>query len=78
MLRRPFQAEIQDKHWTLIQSLNENATSSVKWENNISEPFDVAQGVRQRGILSADLYKLYANPVMDRVQMSIIGVIEKQ
>ena len=73
MLRRLFQAGIQDKHWTLIQSLHENATSSVKWEKNISEPFDVAQGVRQGGILSADLYKLYANPVMDRIQMSNIG-----
>ena len=56
MLRRLFQAGIQDKHWTLIQSLHENATSSVKWEKNISEPFYVADGVRQGGILSADLY----------------------
>ena len=73
MLRRLFQAGIQDKHWTLVQSLHQNATSSVKWENSISDPFDVTQGVRQGGILSADLYKLYANPVMDRIQMSNIG-----
>lgn len=57
MLRRVYQAEIDDKHWVLIKSLHENAVSSVKWESQMSEPF-----VRQGGILSTDLYKLYINP----------------
>jgi hypothetical protein len=47
---------------TLIKSLHENAKSLVKWNGNISEPLNVNQGVRQGGILSTDLYKLYINP----------------
>ena len=49
MLRRVFLAGIDNRHWTLIKSLHENAKSSVKWDGNISEPFNVNQGVRQGG-----------------------------
>ena len=64
MLRRVYQAGIDDKHWVLIKSLHENAVSSVKWADQRSEPFEVNQGVRQGGILSTDLYKLYINPLL--------------
>jgi hypothetical protein len=56
MLRRFFLAGIDNRHWTLIKSLHENAKSSVKWDGNISEPFNVNQGVQQGDILSTDLY----------------------
>ena len=46
MLRRVFLAGIDNRHWTLIKSLHENAKSSVKWDGNISELFNVNQGVR--------------------------------
>ena len=55
------------------ESLHENATRAVKWENYISDVFEVSQGVRQGGTLSADLYKLYVNPVMDCIQISNVG-----
>ena len=35
--------------------------------------FDVKMGVRQGGILSADLYKLYINPLLDHLQNVNIG-----
>jgi len=44
MLRRVYQAGIDDKHWVLIKSLHENAVSSVKWAGQKSEPFEVNQG----------------------------------
>ena len=37
MLRRVYQAGIDDKHWVLIKSLHENAVSSVKWADQSSE-----------------------------------------
>ena len=73
MLRRVFLAGIDNRHWTLIKSLHENAKSSVKWDGNISEPFNVNQGVRQGEILSTDLYKLYINPLLDRLETSGLG-----
>ena len=47
MLRRVYEAGIDDKHWVLIKSLHENAVSFVKWADQRSEPFEVNQGVRQ-------------------------------
>ena len=73
LLRKLYHAGVQDKHWTLISSLHENAASAVKWYNQVSDTFNVSQGVRQGGILSADLYKLYLNPLMDRIQLTKIG-----
>jgi hypothetical protein len=49
--RRVYHAGIQDKHWSLINSMHQKASSSVKWDNKISQQFPVTQGVRQGGIL---------------------------
>ncbi|CAG2232072.1 unnamed protein product [Mytilus edulis] len=37
MMRRVYQAGIEDKHWSLISSLHQNAASTIKWGGNISE-----------------------------------------
>jgi hypothetical protein len=44
MLRRVFLAGIDDGHWGLIKDLHENAKCVIKWEGNISQPFQVNQG----------------------------------
>jgi len=46
MLQRIFLAGMDDGHWGLIKDLHENAKSVIKWEGNISQPFQVNQGVR--------------------------------
>ena len=38
-----------------------------------SSAFEVTQGVRQCGILSADLYKMYVNPLLDRLNLTCLG-----
>ena len=53
--------------WTLLQSFYENAGSMVKWMGSTSETFSIEQDVRQGGILSADLYKVYINQLLDRL-----------
>jgi hypothetical protein len=65
MFRRVFLAGIEDGHWGLIKDLHENAKSVVKWEGNLSQPFQVSQGDRQDGILSNNLYKLYINRLLN-------------
>ena len=52
MFRRVFLAGIEDGHWGLNKDLHENAKSVIKWEGNLSQPFQVNQGDRQGGILS--------------------------
>ena len=49
---------ITNGHWSLINSLHTNATTAVNWKSLVSEPYRIHQGIRQGGILSADLYKL--------------------
>ena len=48
--------------------------SSVKWENKISQQFPVTQGVRQRGILSSDLCKVYIIPLLNNISDSYLGM----
>ena len=38
-----------------------------------SSAFEVTQAVRQSGILSADLYKIYVNPLLDRLNHTGMG-----
>ena len=42
----------------------------IKWEGAVSKKFQVWQGVRQGGILSTDLYKVYRNGLLDKLTMS--------
>ena len=53
-----------------MHSLHEGAESVVKWEGSISDVFHVQQGVRQGGILSTDLYKLYIDGLLDILSSS--------
>ncbi|CAC5401952.1 unnamed protein product [Mytilus coruscus] len=73
LMKRLYHAGIDDKHWTIIQSMYTNATSAVKWNGQTSELFNVLQGVRQGGILSTDLYKLYINPLLNMLETSNLG-----
>jgi hypothetical protein len=69
MFRRVFLAGIEDGHWGLIKDLHEN----VKWEENLSQPFQVNQGDRQCGILSTNLYKLYINQLLNMYETTGMG-----
>jgi hypothetical protein len=37
LMRRVYHAGIRDKHWSLINSMHQKASSSVKWDNKISQ-----------------------------------------
>jgi hypothetical protein len=51
-------------------SLYVKTESSVKWDGQISEPFEVHQDDRQGGILSTDLYTLYINQLLNLLETS--------
>ena len=74
LLWRMYHAGIQDKTWTIIKSLHHNAESCIKWAGSTSDCFKVGMGVWQEGILSTDLYKLYINQLLDRLQEVGIGL----
>ncbi|CAG2239126.1 unnamed protein product [Mytilus edulis] len=65
LIRRLYQTGISDQSIILIDSLYKNATSCIKWRNKTSAVFEIEQGVRQGGPISADMYKLYVNPLLN-------------
>ena len=62
-----FNIGVEGNLWTLVNSLHQDAKSAVKWQGDISKKFQVEPGVRQGGILSTDLYKVYSNSLLDRL-----------
>lgn len=56
-----------------IMDLYTNCTEVVIWKDAVSSPYAVSQGVRQGGVISTDLYKLYLDHMLDRAQESMMG-----
>ena len=45
----------------------------VKWKRELSEQFEIQQGVRQGGILSTDMYKVFLNHLLYRMCVTNLG-----
>ena len=73
LLRKLFHIGVEGQEWSLIHSLHKGAESVVKWEGSTSSSFKVQQGVRQGGVLSTDLYKLYGNSQLQRMENVGVG-----
>ena len=61
----------------LAQAVNtaySDISSYVKWEHIRGTSFPVKQGVRQGGTLSAPLYKLYIQPLLEKLEDSKLGL----
>ena len=48
-------------------------TSKVKWDDDYGDSFPIQQGVRQGGVLSTHLYKLYINGLLKELHRSNVG-----
>ena len=66
MSRRLFYTGVGGNNWS-------NMNSKVKWDGNISKSFDEQQGVRQGGILSPELYKVFINPLLEFYKTNNLG-----
>ncbi len=64
---------INGDDWLLIKSIYTNATTEIKWNCELSNPIDQLQGVRQGGILSTTLYKVYNQSILDCLQRAQLG-----
>ncbi|KAK3108995.1 hypothetical protein FSP39_020463 [Pinctada imbricata] len=59
--------------WNIVDELYSSLTSKVSWNGIISQEFPVLQGVRQGGILSTGLYKLYINDLLLLLEEAKMG-----
>ncbi|CAC5363398.1 unnamed protein product [Mytilus coruscus] len=51
----------------VVKDLYSNMSLKIKWNNYISKQFPIHQGVRQGGVLSTHLYKLYINDLPEEL-----------
>lgn len=73
MIRKLYHYGIDDQIILMIDNLYRDAVTYVKWNGENSAPFNIEQGVRQGGTLSADLYKIYVNQLLDELCTSQAG-----
>ena len=64
LMRKTFLSGVEPAAWSLIDELHFNTKCVIKWMNQKSSEFDIYQGVKQGGLLSADLYKVYINDLL--------------
>ncbi|VDI79865.1 Hypothetical predicted protein [Mytilus galloprovincialis] len=73
LMRTLFLLDIDPATWSLIDDLHLNTSCNIKWKNQLSKEFKVHQGVKQGGLLSADLYKLYIEDLLSLYETSNQG-----
>ena len=71
--RKLFLDGIQDL-LRVIQDLQKDATTRIKWKKHLSDPFRIRQGVRQGGIISTEFYKRYNNTLLNQLDDAKHGV----
>ena len=59
--------------WKLVKGMYEGLSARVKWKGDFSDSFQIHQGVRQGGILSTHLYKLYINELLVDLEENNMG-----
>ena len=72
--RKLFHWGIEGQLWNLIDSLHTQSETMVKWGGIYSDRFEVHQGIKQGGILSTDMYKIYNNKLLDRLAAVMLGI----
>lgn len=57
----------------LIDDIHTDSHSSIKWGGNITDQFEINQCIKQCGLLSADLYKLYVDDLLHILESFGVG-----
>ena len=73
LMRKLFLLGAQPSTWKIIDELHQNTKTCVKWKQQTSETFSSHQGVKQGGLLSAELYKIYIEDLLKTNENSKLG-----
>ena len=74
LLDKLYECGVQPSLWSTVKDLYTGLTSKVKWLGELSEHFEIRQGVRQGGILTPFLYKTYINPCLKELKQHRLGL----
>ena len=67
LLEELYLAGVSGNLWLTFKQLYHNPSTAVKWNGFLSDSFKVKQGVRQGGVTSAPIYKVYTNRLLDQL-----------
>ena len=73
LLRKLHESGITENDWKILDNWYKDLKSRVKWDGNLSRLFNEEQGVRQGGILSPLLYKVFINPLLKSFEKEHLG-----
>ena len=69
-----FSAGVRGPTWCLLDSLYSNICEKVRWGGGYGREYFVHKGVRQGGIMSTSLYKLFINQLLTSLEDTGIGL----
>ena len=74
LLDKLFDKDINDTAWLVIKDLYKDISSKIKWVGGLSDSFPINQGVRQGGVLSTHLYKIYIDELLNILKSKRLGL----
>ena len=69
-----YNTSINPRLWSVIDDLYVGGNEVIRWNGQYSTSYQVKQGVKQGGILSPCLYKLYLYDLLEKLKTSNIGL----
>ncbi|MES9903493.1 MAG: reverse transcriptase domain-containing protein [Sedimenticola sp.] len=74
LLDKLYNQSIHPDLWLIVKNMYEGLTTRVKWAGELSGSFAIGQGVRQGGVLSTELYKVYINSLLEELEQNSVGL----
>ena len=74
LMRKLYHNSIDGLDRLMRTSLHQESKTVVKWQGQLFSTYTNQQGVRKVEVLSADLFKVYDNGPLDRIQISGKGL----
>ena len=73
LMDKAIDQNIHPTYWKILTELYNGLSSKVKWLDGVSESFTIKQGVRQGGILSTHLYKIFVQDLLVELEQNSLG-----
>ena len=73
LMRKVYLSGVKPSTWRLINEIHIDSHSAINWNGNVSRKFEIKQGVKQGGLLSADLFKVYSNDTFETLTNTNVG-----
>ena len=72
--KKLYHADVPKKIWRLVDDLYTGGTEQFRYKGELSAPYTIKQGVKQGGVDSPPLYKLYIHNMLQQLEDKGIGL----